>query len=627
MSRFLRGFRQFLLVFLFFSAAAQADTSAQLSKFAFERGWLRLGHYEPDASSSTGWRSAIHSGEFFLDIGGNVDPLLELQATLAAFVAPPADDPNEHARCRFPARWLWLKARLGAHLAFRTAIKCPAFDAWTRTGNVSSLSIVFATGYLANPASYYGHTLLKFNFREDQGQTRLMDVSINYGAILGKNDDAFTYIVKSVFGGYDGGFSHIHFYFYNHNYGDNELRDLWEYKLDLPQDAVDLVVAHAWEVLGKRYTYHFFRLNCGYRMAEILQIVDGLEIIPKNSPWIIPQAMIEELAAAKYQGRPLLADVTYLPSRQSRFYEKYLSLSQQEAGLFKDLVEEKQSLQEQTFQSLPTRSKQALLDALLDYYQFVGNPLDKADRETRQRYVNVLSARYRLEAGSPEVRTLQPVSPHLGRPLGWLQAGWGHNSVTGNVLSIRFRPAYYDVLDAGSGHVQNSALIMGDTQLDIRQGRTYINKVDLIGVESVKPGLTGLSGDNGAAWKLHIGAEQQRLSCNDCLVARVQGDIGYGRQWYENLFSAVYVGGALQGDRADQGFGYAKTSADLILRQSDRVGVKLGFEYRFPVGSKLESYGVTKLEARWFINSHSDFRISYERDGAALLSAGIGMYW
>ena len=627
MFRFLRGFRQSLLILLFGSAAAQADSPAQLSKFAFESGWLKLGHYEPDGRSSSGWRSAIHSGDFFLDARGNVDPLLELQATLEAFVAPPAGDPNQHAQCRFPARWLWLKARLGAHPAFRTAIKCPAFDAWTRTGSVSSLSIVFATGFLANPASYYGHTLLKFNFRGEQGQTRLMDVSVNYGAILVQNDDPFTYLVKSVFGGYDGGFSHIHFYFHNHNYGDNELRDLWEYQLDLPQDAVDLVVAHAWEVLGKRYTYHFFRRNCAYRMAELLQIIDGLEIIPENRPWIVPQALIEKLAVAKHQDRPVLASVSYLPSRQSRFYEKYLSLSPQEVGLLKKLVAGKHSFQEQTFQALPTPSKQALLDALLDYYQFVGNPLAKAPRETREEYVNALSARYQLEAGSPEIRSLRPVSPHLARPIGWVQVGWGHNSITGDVLSIRFRPTYYDALDSDSGQVRNAALIMGDTQLNIRQGRTYINKVDLIGVESARPGLTGLPGDNGSAWKLHIGAEQQRLSCDDCLVARVQGDIGYGRRWSENLFGAVYAGAALQDDRADQGNGFARTSANLIVRQRDRLGVKLGFEYRFPVGSKLESYGVTNLEARWSINSRSDFRISYERDGAELLRAGIGMYW
>lgn len=625
--RLLCGFLPYLFVFLFGSAAAQENTDIQLLKLANEQGWLRLIHYESDSSSPSGWRSAIHSDSFFLDAKGKFNPLLELQSTLSAFAAPQAGDPDQHAQCRFPARWLWLRSKLGDFPAFRAPIKCPAFDTWTRSEGVASLSIVFATGYLGNPASYYGHTLLKFNFKGDLGQTRLMDVSVNYGAIVGKQDDIFTYIVKCILGGYDGGFSHIQFYFHNHNYGDIELRDLWEYRLDLPQDAVDLVVAHAWEVLGQRYTYHFFHHNCAYRMAEILEVVDGLKIIPENWPWIIPQAMIETLGQSKYKDKPLLESVSYLPSRQSRYYDKYLNLSQQDAGMLKDLADGKLSLEEQTFQNLPVLSKQALLDALLDYYQFVGNPLDNAPKETQQEYVNALSARYQLPPGSADAKMRQPFSPHLARPPGWLQAGMGHNSVTGDSLSVRIRPAYYDVLDTDSGHVRNAALIMGDIQFNIRKDRIHINKLELIGVDSVNPGLTGLTGDKGAAWKLHIGAEQMRLTCNDCLVARAQGDIGYGKQWSGNLFTAVYAGGVIQGRRADQGFGYARTSADLILRQSDVFGMKLAYEQRFPVGSKLGSYGVADIEARWSMDSRSDFRISYERDDAHLLSVGIGMYW
>ena len=81
---------------------------------------------------------------------------------------------------------------------------------------MSSVSVVFATGFLGNPASYYGHTLLKFNFRTGEKHTSLLDVSVNYGAILeGKHDGQVTYIVKSLAGGYSAGFSHIHFYYHD----------------------------------------------------------------------------------------------------------------------------------------------------------------------------------------------------------------------------------------------------------------------------------------------------------------------------------------------------------------------------------------------------------------------------
>jgi len=84
-----------------------------------------------------------------------------------------APDPDDHPQCRFPARRQWLAERLGGHsFPFQP---CPKYERWTRSAAVESVSIVFATGYLGNPASYYGHTLLKFNFARDDGRTRLQE--------------------------------------------------------------------------------------------------------------------------------------------------------------------------------------------------------------------------------------------------------------------------------------------------------------------------------------------------------------------------------------------------------------------------------------------------------------------
>ena len=616
-----------LLVFLFGPVNAAADTPAPLSRLASHSSWLKLGHYESDSSSSSGWRSAIHSPEFFLDPKGRDEPLRELEATLAAFASGLSGEPDKHPQCRFPARWLWLKATISKHPAFNAPVDCPAYRAWTRSGAVSSVSIVFATGYLGNPASYYGHTLLKFNFRADQGLTRLLDVSVNYGAIVEKDVGPVTYIAKSLTGGYDGGFSHIQFYFHNHNYGDVELRDLWEYKLDLPDHAVGLIVAHAWEVLGKRYTYHFFRKNCAYRMAELIEIAEGVAVIPDDSPWVIPQALIQKMARARYQGKPLLADVSYMPSRQSRFYSKYRSLSGEQVRLLADVVQGLRSLQDPEYSAMPTPSKQLLIDTLIDYYQFVASPLERAPAQFRQAHAAALSARYQLPPGLPAVTMPEPGSPHGGRPPAWLQSGWGHQSNKGSTLSIRYRPAYYDAMDSGSGHVENSALSMGDTVLNIDRNRVYLKKFDLFAVDSVNPGLTGLPGDSAGAMKARVGVEQLRLSCRDCLAPRLQGDIGYGRRWYDGIYSAAYVGGAVQADREDQGLGFTRASADLILKGSEGLRAKLSYEHRFPIGGGAGDYGLARLEARWRVGRSSDIRLLYERDRAHWISIGHGIYW
>jgi len=599
-----------------------------LPELATEATWLKLGHYEPSGHTPTGWVSTIHGGDFFVDPHGSTDPLSELQATVRALNDPPGGDPDQHAQCRFPARLLWLKRRLGDQAAFRADITCPAFIAWTKSASVSSISVVFASGFLGNPASYYGHTLLKFNFQGGDRRTTLMDVSVNYGAILeGKHDGQIAYLVKSLVGGYDAGFSHIHFYYHDHNYGNHELRDLWEYRLDLSPEDVDLVVAHAWEVLGKRYTYYFFRGNCADRMAELLEVVDGVDIVPRNRPWIVPQALMQSLFAARYQGRPLVADVIYHPSRQSRFYEKFLSLAQGDADLLADLVARKSSFESPQFQSQTTSAKQAILDALLDYYQFVDNPVAEATTQAKQDYADALSVRYQLPPGVPQVRPRVPDSPDRARPAGWVQVGVGHNTITGDLLSLRVRPAYYDALDFDSGHVRYGSLAMADTQIDILRGRIRINRFDAIHVESVNPGISGLAGDRGAAWRLGVGAAQARLWCEDCLVARAEADVGYGHQWNSAVFSAAYLGGALQNDRAGQGFGFGRASAVLIASLGESIRAKLGYEFRIPEGGQQAAYGVTQAEVRWAPSSRMDLRARYDHDAASQLSVGIGFYW
>lgn len=569
----------------------------------------------------------MHGGTFFLDPNGRNSPLAELTATLAAFAMPVLSNSDEHARCRFPARWMWLKARLGAEIEFQGQIRCPAFDGWTHSSTVSSISMVLATGYLGNPASYYGHTLLKLNFKDEPKHTRLMDVSVNYGAIVINNDDPVTYILKSLTGGYDGGFSHTNYYFHNHNYGELELRDLWEYRLNLPQPAVNLVVAHAWEIMGKRFTYGFFRENCAYQMAKVLEAVDGLEITPKKWPWIIPQALVQEFFFVKYKGNSVLAEVTYWPSRQSRFYEKFNHLTPQEIRILRESVERRDAFDVLSQEDLPRSSRQAILDALIDYYQVIGNPLESADPAIKESYANALAARYSLEPGPVVEIKQQPASPHLARPPGWIQAGFLSHSDSGEMISLRIRPAYYDQLDGDSGHVPNASLTMGELQINSRPGRTYINKLEIIGIDSVNPGLTRLPGDDGGAWKIHVGAEQARLRCDDCLVVRAQGDVGFGRQWDRGVFGAAYFGGALQNSRSGQGAGFGRVSADLVLKPSDAFGAKFNFEWRQPFSSAAAPYGVFGSEARWVLSKNIDLRGTYERDASNVFGVAVGFYW
>ena len=612
----------FAVIPLSAGAAAEPD----LSSLARRDGWLRLGHYVPDPASPSGFRSAIFSDAFFLSPDGRTNPEAELRATVAAMAADGGAEGDAHPQCRFPARRLWLSRQLGGDLPFPRR-PCPTFDAWTRNGAVRSVSIVLANGFLGNPASYYGHTFLKLNFASDPGRSNLQDLTLNYGAIDTSGDDPVSYIVKGVFGGYDGGFSEIGYYFHENNYGENELRDLWEYRLTLPQEQVDLIVAHSWEVLNKRYRYYFFRENCAFRMTEIVQVVEGLELIPRDRPWTVPLSVLQQLPEARYQGQAIMGAALYQPSRQTRFYRSYRSLNGGERTLLGSIVAEDEALTGDAFTVLPVASRHAVLDALMDYYQFIADPNERARGVVDPRYARALATRYATPPGSRPGLADVPEPPHEGRAPSWVQIGALTGAASGGWGLLRLRPAYYDPLDSDSSHIPNASLAMGDIQLLFRSQEVRLRRLDLLSIESAAPGVSGLPRDRGFAWKLKFGADQARLGCGDCLVPRLQGDMGFGRRLADGVFLAGYVGGALQQDRHQQGAAFGRASVDLLLRPEGAFGLRLGVEQRVPVDALQTSYRVARAEARYAIGKQGDIRIRHESDKTRETSIGVGFYW
>jgi hypothetical protein len=623
------------LLFLAACLGFVADAPAQsLSSLAAGTDWHRLVLYEPDGGSASGVRSAIHSPDFFLSEQGATEPEAELQATLAAMLLPPSGTHDAHAKCRFPARRLWLQQRLPQQAAALAEIDCPAFAAWAQPDKIDSISLVFANGYLGNPASYYGHTFLKFNHSQASSTSSLLDSTLNYGAIDTASDDPVSYIVKGITGGYEGGFSPIEFYFHDATYGEGELRDLWEYRLALPEPAMRLIVAHAWEVTHKKYTYYFFRLNCAYRVAELIEIASGLDIIPRDRPWVMPQALIQKMARTEYAGKPLVGARIYHPSRQSRLYGRYTALSGAERTLTADIIDKTASPTGPQMRALPVQRQQAIIDTLLDYHQFrlehgKHGPVTRSSPE----YLAALNARYQLPPGDVTPRQAPPEPPDVGRAPSYVQAGVSHTGARGQGIELRIRPAYYDALDSGSAQARNSMLSMFDTTLAVEHDRWRIRRLDLLLIDSLNPAVTGLPGDQGKGWRLAVGIDEERAGCVDCRVTRAQGDIGIGRALRgTQLTAAVHVGGAAQAGARTDGWGFARAGASLVYRPDPVFGLRFAHEVRRPFRHRTAAYGTSQAEARLAVGTDYDLRLRWEVEPNASgmrqrVTLSVGRYW
>lgn len=71
--------------------------------------------------------------------------------------------------------------------------------------DVASVTVVFASAYLDNPASLFGHTLLRLDQRDQTERTRLLAHAINYAAD-DSNNHPLLYAFDGIAGGFQGRF-------------------------------------------------------------------------------------------------------------------------------------------------------------------------------------------------------------------------------------------------------------------------------------------------------------------------------------------------------------------------------------------------------------------------------------
>ena len=594
------------------------------TKLAEHPTWIKLVHYEKNTSSDAGHSSEIYSDSFFLSSQGRHSPKRELFETITAFLKPLSGEKDGHAQCRFPGRYVWLSKILPLKQAQPTNIRCDAYRAWAGD-STKSISLVFASGYLGNPASYYGHTLIKLNSL-DPNKSSLLDTSINFGAIIPSNESFLPYILKGITGGYDGRFSHTYHYFHDHNYGELELRDLWEYELSMSDYQLSLVLGHLWEILGKQYTYYFFKKNCAYRMAEVFDLIEGLSILPKNYPWVFPQTVVTNLYHGSVDGKDVLASIKYHPSRQSRLYQSFDRLSEPEREIFKNAVTDIGELTSSSYQKLNDNSKHAILDVLQNYFQFL-NDDEKPTREYEEKHTRVLLERFQLPIKTSSPKWLARSPPHSGRKPSYSQFGFMSDGNEDIRMLVNIRPSYYDALDASNGHIEHSELKMFHTQLHVSNAQVRLASLDFISINAVNGAKTGLPQDNGLIWHLNAGVERQNLACTNCLVARLKGDVGSSKLVSKNMLLGLRVRGVIQNSRNGYGALYGKLSAFANLRLNRKTNLHLTIGHVNYLDSQHTNHMDFSIKGRYAISKNMDFRIGIRKNHGEEYNVGLGYYW
>jgi len=497
---------------------------------------------------------------------------------------------------------------------------------WNQKGKVTSVSIYFATGYFGNPASFFGHPLLKFN--SDGIESPLNDTSLNYGANTPENENPVLYVLKGLFGGYKASFSHLRFFHHNHNYIENDMRDLWEFKLNLKPDEIEYIVDHTWEILGQDHPYFFLLDNCAYRMGELLEEVFHKELLFRNRLYVIPVDLFTNLALeTREDGSPIVKEIKRTPSRYSRLSEKYNSLGPTQKKIVKDLIENTE-FSNLDYQKQNAQEKVQIIDTLMDYFSFrqlkESNPQLYAEARS-----NTIKERFQI----PEKanfsfydRGLRAQSPHLGVNTFNVKLTQGQSYFNGAFQEINLRQALYDELNPSVGRPDNTSLVVFDTRLQVSAREIELRQLDIFRISNLSVPETDLPGESKMSWKAQLGIKSQSLLCHQCQVGFFTGGVGHTLAATKNI--SIYALGKINFQTELNSFGTLSVGPEIgsFLELFPIWKISASYEQELFQNGQKSRFDVWKVEHRFGNSPFWDIRLQYLKHEDEQYRASFGWY-
>jgi hypothetical protein len=569
------------------------DKSLQ-AKLASEREWHILLHYREDLFG--GYTSEQDDPGFFMSPNGKTNPQAELDATLKQFFSDElVGRSKQPAQCAFIARYTWLKQRLAFDETRFPSIACERFDRWYADFEAQSITLIFPSAFLNNPASMFGHTLLRVDQKGQTEQTRILAYTINYAADV-PPDAGMAYPIRGIFGGYRGYFSTIPYYLKVQEYRDIENRDIWEYRLNFTEAQVRRFLMHAWELGNASFDYFFFKENCSYHLLALLDYADPtLHLTDEFLFWTVPADTVRLIAS-----KPgLVSGIAYRPSRSNVIRRKRESLPSEEREIAHRLTKDVGELKSAALSRLEPMRQIFLLDLASDYLRYRIDTTDEPPPELKERNRAILAARSEIRLPSEEFR-VEPFAkqPELGHNTSRVSvgAGWRNNSA---FEEQTIRAGYHDLLDPEIGYTPNAQIEIASVTMRTynRHNQTRLERATLANVVSLSP-IDSVF--HAPSWKINVGMNTIRFgSCQLCSNGVVNGGIGAAVEshWLKREVVFAFAEAEANYSRAyaeDHRVGGGGTIG-LLTDLTDRWKLMASGTYlRYALGDKSDDF-------RWFV--------------------------
>lgn len=584
---------------------------ARERKLADHPQWHALLHYK-SRLLFPGVESQADDAGFFNAPTGKVDPQGELEATLAAFFSALPETPTQqNPQCRFIARYHWLKRELQFDPKRLPEQPCARFDEWRKSLNPNALTLVFPAAYLNNPASLYGHTLLRIDAKNQDERTRLLAYAINYAAATNERN-GLAFAVNGIFGGYPGLFSISPYYAKVTEYNDLENRDVWEYELNFTPEEIDLLLMHAWELGPTHFDYYFFDENCSYYLLSLFDVArPTLGFTERFPAWVIPADTVRVVV----EESGLLRRVTYRPSRSTILRYRQQIMSHEHVDLARNIALQPSPLSTGELTQMSELEQARVLELAYEYLEYQrlrGQTHDAGGTAVRLR--ELLLARSRLPATNDAPPPTPVVRPDEGHPSARVTFRVGQENNRG-FQELQLRPAYHDLIDPEPGYNRGASIEFLGVSLRHRDGYDDIRlqSVNLINITSLSPRDALLK---PLSWTINVGYKRKYVAPDEePLVFRLFGGAGYTWETKPSLLTYVMLAGALdKSHHLDHDYAIgAGPAAGLLFDVSDRWRIQLeGRALKYGIGDAHVANEV-RLNQRYTIGRQNALHLELSR--------------
>ncbi len=413
---------------------------------------------------------------------------MELQAAIKVL----KDDPV--MRCKFPARTLYLKSK---GFISPQVKNCPKFEYFKRKVKLENVWLVFASYYVNNPSSAFGHTLFKLQGKGNNND--LLEYGVNFAAQM-TTQNPLLYALFGLTGGFKGNFSLLPYFIKITEYNDSETRDLWEYKLKLNDSEKEMFLAHLWEMDQAVFDYYYLTENCSYHLLLFLEAIrPELNFKERMSYFVLPS----ETLSLVNQTKNFISQRKVRSSQFKKTQARHLALSKEVKLAFKT-------------KEVPLKKEDQaeLLDFQIDLMDLEkGKLLFKKDTEAVKEKRALQKERSKLSmVETRPVIVKETTSPHFIHPSRYLALGHesqsfgraGKDPEFGRFL-FTYRFSFHEYLDPQKGAPSWSQLMLGKVEgaYDEERKRLELKKFTLFKTEANQENWA----NTGAlSWGLEVGA-------------------------------------------------------------------------------------------------------------------------